>query len=414
MIVECENCGSNFDVDDIMLMPSGRKLKCSSCKMVFFQKPPSKEDIAATAEPSDGQPPAAKEKQPEEEPPEDEEESEETQFIENIDDIEKLEEPDEVEEVAEVEELEELEELEEFEDLDELDELDELEDLDELDDDEAETILAVPPPADDTPEPLMELEEEEVTSFDEEEEEEVDSLLEEEEEEEEITSFDEEEEIEEEDDDEPTAVQLDSAEEYEDDDEEYEDLDEHPKGSPFFARLKKYKKALTAAAAILLVTLAGGWVAFTDWWDYQAYSMSSDFHLEQLDGEWRLYEFGSVLMIKGSISNATKVTKNVPKVIVSLFDDANNQLSSVSIVPGRVVADKILDVSGEEALRSMTTLQEDIKKIKVEKLWPNKEMAFQALFIQPPEAATRYQVDFETAELASKGSTGARTFTGNF
>ena len=47
MIVTCNGCNNSFDVDDIMLMPSGRKLKCSACKNVFFQPPPVAEETKA-------------------------------------------------------------------------------------------------------------------------------------------------------------------------------------------------------------------------------------------------------------------------------------------------------------------------------------------------------------------------------
>ncbi|MBF0176670.1 MAG: zinc-ribbon domain-containing protein [Magnetococcales bacterium] len=43
MIVQCENCSSRFDVDDRVLLPLGRKLRCSMCKHVFFQMPPTPE-----------------------------------------------------------------------------------------------------------------------------------------------------------------------------------------------------------------------------------------------------------------------------------------------------------------------------------------------------------------------------------
>ncbi|MBF0272025.1 MAG: zinc-ribbon domain-containing protein [Magnetococcales bacterium] len=40
MIVQCESCRAQFDVDDDILRPSGRKLKCSQCQAVFFQPAP--------------------------------------------------------------------------------------------------------------------------------------------------------------------------------------------------------------------------------------------------------------------------------------------------------------------------------------------------------------------------------------
>ncbi|MBF0153070.1 MAG: zinc-ribbon domain-containing protein [Magnetococcales bacterium] len=50
MIVQCENCSSRFDVEDKVLLPAGRKLKCSMCKHVFFQLPPTPETQKSTAD----------------------------------------------------------------------------------------------------------------------------------------------------------------------------------------------------------------------------------------------------------------------------------------------------------------------------------------------------------------------------
>ncbi|MBF0134052.1 MAG: zinc-ribbon domain-containing protein, partial [Magnetococcales bacterium] len=41
MIVQCNSCNTRFEVDDGMLLPAGRKLKCSNCKEIFFQPPPA-------------------------------------------------------------------------------------------------------------------------------------------------------------------------------------------------------------------------------------------------------------------------------------------------------------------------------------------------------------------------------------
>ena len=182
----------------------------------------------------------------------------------------------------------------------------------------------------------------------------------------------------------------------------------------FISRLIPYKKYLLALAALLLVTLIGSWVSLTDWWEYKSYSMNSAFQLKQLDGEWRRYKFGTVLLVKGVIGNESKVTQNIPKVRVSLFDDDNTPLDVISIVPGRVIPEKMLDNTGEEAMRIMIELQDDVKKIKIKKLWPRKEVEFQAIFIHPQEGATRYQIDFESPDKSGKGSTGAQMYSGKF
>ncbi|MBF0623346.1 MAG: zinc-ribbon domain-containing protein [Magnetococcales bacterium] len=61
MIVQCNSCGSRFDVEDMILQPAGRKLKCSRCKHVFFQDPPRKGDPepAGSRGLPDEEPPAA-------------------------------------------------------------------------------------------------------------------------------------------------------------------------------------------------------------------------------------------------------------------------------------------------------------------------------------------------------------------
>lgn len=41
MIVQCPQCSKRFDVQEHILRPSGKKLKCSQCKGIFFQAPPA-------------------------------------------------------------------------------------------------------------------------------------------------------------------------------------------------------------------------------------------------------------------------------------------------------------------------------------------------------------------------------------
>ena len=40
MIVQCPECDTRFNVDDALLLPDGRKVRCTQCKHVWFQEPP--------------------------------------------------------------------------------------------------------------------------------------------------------------------------------------------------------------------------------------------------------------------------------------------------------------------------------------------------------------------------------------
>jgi predicted Zn finger-like uncharacterized protein len=48
MIVKCNACRSQYEIDDDILKPAGRKLKCSQCADVFFQPPPITKTVYLT------------------------------------------------------------------------------------------------------------------------------------------------------------------------------------------------------------------------------------------------------------------------------------------------------------------------------------------------------------------------------
>ncbi|MBF0421787.1 MAG: zinc-ribbon domain-containing protein [Magnetococcales bacterium] len=163
-----------------------------------------------------------------------------------------------------------------------------------------------------------------------------------------------------------------------------------------------------SAALLLSLSLGAGVLVPTDWWEFKWYDLNSPFRLTQLGGEWRKHPFGTVLVVQGRLSNIDKMTQNVPKVRVAVLDKDNKELLASSVIPGRVVDDKLLDDSTEDSLRTMVGLQGDTRKVKVERFSPGQETPFQAIFIKPPESASRYRVDFDAMEKSVAGAGNAR------
>ncbi|MEO5377367.1 MAG: zinc-ribbon domain-containing protein [Magnetococcus sp. DMHC-6] len=383
MIVQCGNCNTQFDVNPDILGETGRKLKCSNCKTIFFQPPPSK----TPEEPLEEEP------LKEEAFPEDMEDSDKTQLFDSSEEEE--EEKEEEEEESWGTSPDDLEEI----DLDDEPIAGMLEaDEEEMGDDEfseAATALANYSEPDEKEE-----EEEEYVS---------DVATE-------LAAYTK-----------PTqgkttvresflptkAMDFDQLEipqrstttrkQQEVDHEKWEEeeigeashveqlVDDDPPARP---PRKTTGKWIWRVIVGLLLILAGGIVSQTDWWEFKKYDMSHSFRLISVDGEWRTRDIGTLLLIKGTLLNTSKTTRSMPQIRVLLLNDKNATVTEALIIPGRVLTEKDLE-SSEEGLRSMVGLQRNIDRIKVPKAWPEKEVPFQAVFINPPEAAIRFQVDFE-------------------
>lgn len=53
MILTCPHCETQFSIDEALLKPKGRKVKCSSCEEVWFEKPVAKDDTAGSNDHTD-------------------------------------------------------------------------------------------------------------------------------------------------------------------------------------------------------------------------------------------------------------------------------------------------------------------------------------------------------------------------
>ncbi|MBF0583664.1 MAG: zinc-ribbon domain-containing protein [Magnetococcales bacterium] len=131
----------------------------------------------------------------------------------------------------------------------------------------------------------------------------------------------------------------------------------------------------------------------TDWWEYTWFNWRSPLQLSTIETSWRKYSFGNVLLVEGEVTNAGG-TASPPWVHIALLDNKNSTLVETQLVPGRVVNRQILDGSGEQAIMAMIRLQGQ-ERTPAESTWSSSRVPFQAIFINPPAEAARFQVDFD-------------------
>ncbi|MBF0415297.1 MAG: zinc-ribbon domain-containing protein [Magnetococcales bacterium] len=417
MIVQCTNCSTRFDVDEEMLLPSGRKLKCSNCKEVFFQKPPIHDQNEEPDAESQPEPEPADEESLEEADSSDTEGDDDTETVLGPDLTQAIHGPssDGIDDsiASELDSLlndaleesgnlggKESEELQEESDDASMDDI--LIDEGELQEEEIQE---------------EELQEEEVQ----EEEIQEEEIQEEEVQEEEIQEEEvQEEEVQEEEVQEEEVVQESivvrnepveetrgmmptQGDAFSLESEEEKEEEEKEKKAGWTLALPQAKWGWLASL-LMCLSLVAGVVVPTDWWEFTWHDLHSSFRLAELGGEWRVYPYGTVLVVQGRLNNSDKSTQLAPKIRISLLDQENKELLVSSVIPGRVVDGKLLDESSEESLRTMIGLQGDAKKVKVERLPPGQEVAFQAIFIKPPETAARYRVDFDTIDKKATGT----------
>ena len=173
------------------------------------------------------------------------------------------------------------------------------------------------------------------------------------------------------------------------------------------------KKAWSLSGLLMLMLILSV-ASLTDWWQYKWYSLKSPFLLSTVQGAWRIHSFGTLLLVEGDLSNNSRLVKSPPMVRISLMDEENNPMTSAKVIPGRVVNEKMLDDSNEESIRTMASLQGSQKKIKSQSVWPGKTLPFQAIFINPPEKAVRFQVDFDSSDVGDQSKNKALHFGNAF
>uniref|UniRef100_UPI00187D5602 hypothetical protein n=1 Tax=Candidatus Magnetaquicoccus inordinatus TaxID=2496818 RepID=UPI00187D5602 len=149
---------------------------------------------------------------------------------------------------------------------------------------------------------------------------------------------------------------------------------------------------LWMAAGVLLL-LAVGLLLRTDWWEYTLFNWRSPYRLTALESSWRNHSVGQLLLVQGEVTNHGSSAP--PWVRISLLDGKNKVLATVQVVPGRVVDKRVLDGSGEQAIQAMIRLQGQ-ERTSTETSWASHRLPFQAIFVNPPGDASRFQVDFST------------------
>lgn len=154
----------------------------------------------------------------------------------------------------------------------------------------------------------------------------------------------------------------------------------------------KISKKIWLLSLFLLLTLGAGLATLTDWWTYKQFDLASSYRLSATQGQWRRYPFGLILLVDGSVTNTSRTVQMVPGIRVVLLNPEGQEIASSLAYPGRVIDDKMLDESSETALRAMATLQSEDKSLKMNKLPAGGELPFQVIFVQPAQNASRYRL----------------------
>ncbi|MBF0437974.1 MAG: zinc-ribbon domain-containing protein [Magnetococcales bacterium] len=409
MIVHCEKCRAQFDVDDDVLRPSGRKLKCSQCQAIFFQKPPP--------------PTIPKEVPPPIQSP-DEEQNVFEKYEDNLSDFDELF-PDESAPMLQ-EGLEPILVEDAFGPLE--DESDDMgrwfqapeeisaeealgglggSFLQKMDDDQIKdglintynasaakivesgdedaTILARQPALALAKPTQKELEKARLAE---------DALANAKQAaQEKFVKI------------EPTW-DIDESAVSEEDDEEEEEVQAEEDSSD--EEVKPSFKKYWLMAALLFVTLGLGLTAQTDWWTFKRFDWFSSFRFDDTHGEWRRYPFGMVLLVSGAISNTSRTVQTVPGIRVVLMDENGKEVGSTLGYPGRTIEDKLLDESSETVLRAMAELQGEEKRLKINKLMPGNTIPFQIVFVKPVTEASRFRMELlhSANPLSDRGGAG--------
>ena len=157
--------------------------------------------------------------------------------------------------------------------------------------------------------------------------------------------------------------------------------------------LKNTSKKVWALAALLLLTLTYGLVSQTEWGTVALINARSSYRLLSLESQWRNHAVGGLLLIQGEVENNSR-SSAPPLVYISLMDKNNHVLLAAQSIPGRVVDTKILDDTGQQAIREIVSLQGQ-GRTPAELVWKGTTMPFQAVFVNPPEEAAHFQVDFK-------------------
>ncbi|MBF0426093.1 MAG: DUF3426 domain-containing protein, partial [Magnetococcales bacterium] len=157
------------------------------------------------------------------------------------------------------------------------------------------------------------------------------------------------------------------------------------------------------------VFLGGLWVfgmlSRTEWFEYRLYALRNDVHLATVESRWRTTQGGdAMLLLEGKLHNATQTSQRASMIRVSLLDKENNPLQAVRIVPGRVLKEEDFDLS-DESLHTLLELQADTQQVKsIPNIKAGQDIGFQAIFLLPPEATSRFRVDIDDPKSSSGAS----------
>ncbi|MBF0123811.1 MAG: zinc-ribbon domain-containing protein [Magnetococcales bacterium] len=156
------------------------------------------------------------------------------------------------------------------------------------------------------------------------------------------------------------------------------------------------EKGLWGLAAVSVVAIAALWATTQkEWVEYKLYDMQNPIRLESVSSRWRAsLSGGKILVVEGKISNTTQTSHNPRVVRVSLLDRNQQSLQDNSSIPDRILSDQDLS-SSENGLKAMVALQRNPQRMEVKKLNAGRVAPFQVVFINPPQNAYTYRIDLE-------------------
>lgn len=168
---------------------------------------------------------------------------------------------------------------------------------------------------------------------------------------------------------------------------------------------QKSSKIAWALVALLLLTLSLGQVTQTEWWKSKTFteeenllapsSLPPVYQLLPIEGHWQKHSFGTLLVLRGKVGDRNHTAITPPMIEIFIEDKENNTLRSTQVVPGRVVDEAVIKKSREEAIRKIISIQSKKRTRAESEMRFEKDIPFQAMFINPPEEAAHFRVNFK-------------------
>jgi predicted Zn finger-like uncharacterized protein len=123
-------------------------------------------------------------------------------------------------------------------------------------------------------------------------------------------------------------------------------------------------------------------------------------------GSERTLEGGKVFVVQGNVTNRSQVTKKFVKLRGSLFDKLGKVVATGSGYGGITIADAEIEKSTYDSLKSSFGFP---AVGQAQSLPPQQSLPFTIIFFSPPSGASQYQVDIAEAAESGQDNTTSTT-----